>query len=122
MSNDYWDVSITYTGKVEKGVITRTAKGDDLSDQPEDLIAGLKRLAVSVNGSICLMAYAAKLMVVEPVGTEEGDLCRRDGCPGVIELFPDTSEGGECSCHIPTPCAFCLSTQPECNVCGGRDE
>ena len=55
-------------------------------------------------------------------GTEEGDVCKRSGCLGVIELLPNTSEDGGCSCHISPPCAFCVSTMPECSECGWREE
>lgn len=55
------------------------------------------------------------------LGREEGDICRRDGCAGLIELIPDNSEGGGCSCFRAPPCGYCTSTMPECPACGWRD-
>jgi len=53
------------------------------------------------------------------IGTEEGQVCGRDGCTGVIELLPE-GDGG-CSCHISPPCGFCLSSMPECPECHWRE-
>lgn len=55
------------------------------------------------------------------IGTEEGDVCNRDGCEGVIEFLPENKDGS-CSCHISPPCGHCTSTMPECPVCGWREE
>ena len=52
------------------------------------------------------------------LGLEEGDVCNRDGCKGIIE-YPDV-EG--CSCHINPPCNQCVSNTVWCPVCGWRDE
>lgn len=35
------------------------------------------------------------------VGTEEGEICGRDGCDGVIKFDDSTPDG--CSCHINPP-------------------
>ena len=48
------------------------------------------------------------------VGTEEGDVCARDGCEGVIEV---TREGEGCSCHIWPPCGYCVSAAHSCPAC-----
>lgn len=66
-------------------------------------------------------------LLTEAIGQNEGDRCNRTTgteppCPGVIELLPDNTEGGCCSCHIAPPCGYCTSTIPECPVCGWRDE
>lgn len=51
-------------------------------------------------------------------GTEEGELCNRDGCQGRIEL-PKVEN---CSCHISPPCGACWSNQFTCSVCGWSEE
>lgn len=47
-------------------------------------------------------------------GTEEGDVCNRDGCEGIMWLPPVT----DCSCHISPPCAQCERNAIVCNECG----
>lgn len=49
-------------------------------------------------------------------GTEEGQTCNVDGCAGTLEWVFDDSTC--CSCHINPPCAYCLSAELECSVCG----
>lgn len=61
-----------------------------------------------------------KISASDVPGTEEGQLCRRDGCPGVIELVPDPALEG-CSCHLNPPCGYCTSIMPECPICQWRD-
>lgn len=51
-------------------------------------------------------------------GKEEGDVCNRDGCDGVIEW----SKPDNCSCHINPPCSSCLETYLLCPKCGWDDE
>ena len=52
------------------------------------------------------------------VGTEEGDLCRRDGCGGRL----DTEEPENCSCHINPPCAACTNVLMYCPECHWRED
>jgi hypothetical protein len=47
-------------------------------------------------------------------GVEEGDICGRNGCVGVIERHP--TEG--CSCHISPPCSACMKPKDFCPICG----
>ena len=47
-------------------------------------------------------------------GYEEGDVCRRDGCEGVIEIHPSEN----CSCHIAPPCSACTEHREHCPKCG----
>jgi len=47
------------------------------------------------------------------IGFEEGDVCGRDGCEGVIKLQPSE----DCSCHLSAPCHFCTSRQYHCPEC-----
>lgn len=47
-------------------------------------------------------------------GVEEGDVCGRNGCEGVIEVHP--VEG--CSCHISPPCSACTKPRNFCPECG----
>jgi len=46
-------------------------------------------------------------------GTEEGDICGRDGCIGVI-AFPKVEN---CRCHISPPCEACATNAPTCPDC-----
>lgn len=54
-----------------------------------------------------------------PVGVEEGELCLRDRCLGVMELRPRFDLGG-CQCWRAAPCSSCMSVVPECTECGFR--
>lgn len=47
-------------------------------------------------------------------GNEEGEMCWRNGCQGVISIID--IEG--CSCHINPPCGACTSPREYCPVCG----
>jgi len=47
------------------------------------------------------------------IGYEEGDVCGRDGCEGVIEIHPVEN----CSCHINPPCSQCTAPREFCPVC-----
>lgn len=51
-------------------------------------------------------------------GTEEGDLCKRDGCCGRIIILPR----GECSCHISPPCWACENSFYCCSDCGWKED
>lgn len=44
----------------------------------------------------------------------EGDVCNRDGCPGIIE---EGEREGCCSCHINPPCSVCTEPRNRCPVC-----
>ncbi len=48
------------------------------------------------------------------LGQAEGEVCRRNGCAGIIEDRP--VEG--CSCHINPPCAACTRPRSFCDECG----
>lgn len=52
------------------------------------------------------------------VGLEEGELCRRDGCCGRLEV--KTVEN--CSCHISPPCFACISAPISCPDCDWERE
>lgn len=52
------------------------------------------------------------------VGTEEGDLCNRDGCGGMIR-FPKVED---CCCHISPPCSACVDNRLTCDACGAEPE
>ena len=47
-------------------------------------------------------------------GQEEGDLCRRDGCCGRMEIKPTEN----CCCHISPPCWGCTNAPLWCPECG----
>lgn len=47
-------------------------------------------------------------------GTEEGSICSRNGCEGVIQFYRD----GECTCFIAPPCGSCVDAYRGCPVCG----
>lgn len=53
-------------------------------------------------------------MTKDNIGTEEGDLCGRDGCTGTIEF----EEGKDCACHISPPCHYCMDRRLVCDDCG----
>ena len=48
------------------------------------------------------------------IGFEEGEVCGRDGCEGVIQL----EEHKGCSCHISPPCNNCVDRDVFCPQCG----
>ena len=50
----------------------------------------------------------------EGLGNEEGDICNRFGCDGVIKEHPRRS----CSCHINPPCSACVEPRGFCDKCG----
>jgi hypothetical protein len=64
--------------------------------------------------------YTLPVTQVERLGYEEGDVCGRDGCTGIIE----EREVENCSCHISPPCAQCVEDRTYCPECGwrGKDE
>ena len=47
------------------------------------------------------------------LGTEEGEVCNRDNCKGVIKY----TKPENCSCHINPPCYSCISTYLHCPEC-----
>lgn len=51
-------------------------------------------------------------------GTEEGDICGRDGCDGVIAY----TKSENCSCHISPPCSSCMSVKLHCPECDWKAE
>ncbi|AKU43495.1 hypothetical protein CPT_Sansa91 [Caulobacter phage Sansa] len=54
-------------------------------------------------------------------GDEEGDICGRPGCVGMLWLERDPGLGG-CSCFRSAPCSSCMSEVPACRVCGWRGD
>ena len=57
----------------------------------------------------------AQAELAEP-GFEEGDICRRSGCVGVIA----EREVENCSCHISPPCGSCTEPREYCPECDWR--
>lgn len=60
----------------------------------------------------------SKVEVVSEVkeGTDEGEVCNRDGCLGIIER--DEHFSGGCSCHTGNPpCSFCVDAKLHCPLC-----
>ncbi|WP_449043769.1 hypothetical protein [Paracoccus versutus] len=49
-------------------------------------------------------------------GYEEGDVCGRNGCSGVIAVAPVEN----CSCHIAPPCGACTTPREFCPECDWR--
>lgn len=53
------------------------------------------------------------------LGFEEGEVCGRCGCPGIIAL----AKAVGCCCHINPPCGACTDpARIHCPICGWRDE
>lgn len=52
------------------------------------------------------------------VGCEEGDVCGREGCEGVIKL----QKSQNCSCHLSAPCSSCMDVRLFCPDCDWVDE
>jgi len=49
----------------------------------------------------------------DPLGKEEGDVCGLDGCDGIIELPPVQG----CTCFRSPPCGACMDNKLACNKC-----
>lgn len=56
--------------------------------------------------------------VVPSSGREEGDVCNRDGCTGVMGY--EVVEG--CTCHVSPPCHRCVDNPLVCLECGEGEE
>lgn len=56
--------------------------------------------------------------MTDKVGYEEGEVCNRGGCGGIIA----ESKEGDCSCHINPPCSACVNTHYYCPECGWDEE
>lgn len=52
------------------------------------------------------------------IGHEEGGVCGRDGCEGVIAF----QKSENCSCHISPPCHSCTSVKLHCPNCDWEAE
>ena len=48
------------------------------------------------------------------MGSEEGDYCDMENCPGILE-YPLPIN---CSCHINPPCHACVERKLTCPYCG----
>lgn len=51
-------------------------------------------------------------------GTEEGEVCLRDGCDGVL-AYPKVVD---CSCHLSPPCFACTENPLSCPACGWGED
>lgn len=51
-------------------------------------------------------------------GIEEGEVCGRNGCDGIIKLPP--VEG--CTCFNCAPCSQCFNNKLICPTCGWEEE
>lgn len=47
------------------------------------------------------------------LGFQEGDVCNRQNCTGIIAVHPVEN----CSCHINPPCSACTSPRAYCPTC-----
>lgn len=52
-------------------------------------------------------------------GTEEGQMCNRDGCTGIITFHENDNA---CSCHIVAPCSSCCHNYEYCPECEWEPE
>lgn len=62
------------------------------------------------NGNVVFLPYTHAR---RRIGVEEGDVCNRSGCSGV--LIPEESKN--CSCHINPPCSSCTDCKIYCPMC-----
>lgn len=53
------------------------------------------------------------VIAVDNIGHEEGEVCNRRGCQGIIA----ESERRDCSCHISPPCSNCIEDRSYCPDC-----
>lgn len=54
-------------------------------------------------------------------GEEEGAICGRSGCTGVLIVTNDDTSSC-CSCFQCAPCVYCTSSYRACPVCGWEEE
>lgn len=54
---------------------------------------------------------------MEEYGVLSGEVCGRDGCPGIIAEH-EAREGEGCTCHLCAPCSYCTTSRAYCPVCG----
>jgi len=73
-----------------------------------------KSQTITLEGDSFDPKTVAELFAEAALGTEEGELCRRDGCAGIIGFQPVK----DCSCHISPPCEPCVSNPLRCPMCG----
>jgi hypothetical protein len=50
-------------------------------------------------------------------GVCEGDVCKRNGCKGIIVRQDDIDGYSSCSCHIVAPCSHCTDLDLYCTEC-----
>lgn len=78
--------------------------------------ANFTRLRFRSEYAISQKALNASLRAISDCGYEEGSVCGRNGCSGVIEIMaPDN-----CSCHVCPPCASCVAPREFCPECDWR--
>lgn len=58
------------------------------------------------------------MTAISGFGDEEGAVCGRNGCKGIIELRPHKG----CYCHISPPCGACTTPREHCPDCGWSAE
>ena len=56
--------------------------------------------------------------MADKFGSEEGEICGRNGCAGVIKIHPVEN----CSCHISPPCGACTTPREYCDNCDWNAE
>jgi len=70
-------------------------------------------------GDIYTRAIQEGVIEIATFGTEEGEICNRNGCKGIIEIIPDAELVDQgCSCHLSAPCEFCMNQHLACPECG----
>ena len=93
--------------------------GEQWAEQvAEGYVAKLKakeeKAIVPINGVLAIL----NTKYSEYLGVEEGEICNRGGCPGIIIIAPPEN----CSCHICSPCYDCTSCGVHCSECGWEAE
>lgn len=54
----------------------------------------------------------------ESFGISDGEICRRNGCDGVMYRYDESN----CSCHISPPCNNCVNAIYACDKCDETTE
>lgn len=86
----------------------------------DDVTHNLHGKTIELNEDIktCLGSKPdAKIIDNIKLGLEEGDICNRNKCTGIIELTPLI----DCTCNVSAPCGSCLAREFYCPTCDWQE-